>query len=164
MFERFVNEARAVVAGAEPEARELGSRTIEAEHLLLALTTRAHTPVQGVLAEAGLDHEAVVAALDAEFEHSLLAVGVSASDFDFDVGRGRPVPGGRPRFATSSKLALERALRIAKAWYDRRIEPAHILLGILRAEAGTVPRALAAANVDRAELAAAATATIGPRR
>jgi ATP-dependent Clp protease ATP-binding subunit ClpA len=162
MFERFVNEARAVVAGAEPEARELGSRTIEAEHLLLALTTRAHTPVQGVLAEAGLDHEAVVAALDAEFEHSLLAVGVSASDFD--VGRGRPVPGGRPRFATSSKLALERALRIAKAWDDRRIEPAHILLGILRAEAGTVTRALAAANVDRAELAAAAAATISPRR
>ena len=38
MFERFTHEARAAVKDAEGEARELGSPTIEAEHLLLALT------------------------------------------------------------------------------------------------------------------------------
>jgi hypothetical protein len=32
----------------------------------------------------------------------------------------------------------------------------HVLVGVLRAEVGTVPRALAAAGVDRAELLAAA--------
>lgn len=157
MFERFVKHARAVVTDAEAEARALGSQTVEAEHLVLALTRQDGTAVQRVLADAGLDHEGVRAALEAEFERSLMAVGVSAGE----LGGGVRVVTRRPRFAASAKLALERALHVAQSRNDRRIEPAHILLGILRADVGTVPRTLAAANVDRAELAAAVAATIG---
>jgi ATP-dependent Clp protease ATP-binding subunit ClpA len=161
MFERFTKSARVVVTHAETEARALGSRTIEAEHLLLSLTRDEGTPLQRVLAEAGLDHDAVRHALDAELERSLVAGGISPSDFD--VARIPPQSTRRPRFATSAKLALERALRAAVARNDRRIEAAHLLLGILRAEAGTVPRALEAANVDRHALATATAATIGAR-
>ena len=69
MFERFTRDARSVVSAAEQEARELGSTTIEPEHLLLALTRLGETtPTGEALAEAGLDHDAVLEALDAERE------------------------------------------------------------------------------------------------
>jgi D-alanyl-D-alanine carboxypeptidase len=142
MFERFTRDARQVVKSAETLASGLGSPTVEAEHLLLALAAR-----QPVLAEFGLDHDGVLAALDEERVRSLLAVGISAADFDLP-----PAPLTRPRFAASSKLALERAVRAAVARSDKRIAGRHLLLGVLAADAGTVPRALAFAGIDRQEL------------
>ena len=149
MFERFTREARLVVTTAESEARELGSPAIEAEHLLLALTRLDETtPVGGALAEARLDHAALLDALDAERERSLMAVGISIGDFDLPPAR----PSAKPRMAAGAKSALEHALRISLARADKRIGSGHILLALLRAEAGTVPRALKGAGVDRAEL------------
>jgi D-alanyl-D-alanine carboxypeptidase len=54
--------------------------------------------------------------------------------------------------AASAKAALERALRVSLVRADRRIDAGHVLLGVLQAEAGTVPRALAQAGVDRDDL------------
>ena len=56
------------------------------------------------------------------------------------------------RWGASAKRGLERALEEAKRRGDRRIGPEHILLGLLRAEHGTVPRLLAAEGIDRDEL------------
>jgi ATP-dependent Clp protease ATP-binding subunit ClpA len=149
MFERFTRGARTAVKDAEAEARELGSPTIEAEHLLLALTRQDPASAVGkALAEAGLDHDRVAGALDAERERSLAAVGISIHDFDLPA----PHPSSKPRMAAGAKSALEHALRISLERADRRIDGAHILLALLRAEAGTVPRALAEAGVDRREL------------
>jgi ATP-dependent Clp protease ATP-binding subunit ClpA len=149
MFERFTREARLVVVDAEAEARELGSPTIEAEHVLLALTRiDRSTPVGAALADCGLDHDGLLEALDAERAHSLAAVGISIGDFDL----AAPRPSARPRMAAGAKSALEHALRISLERADRRIGAGHILLALLRAEAGTVPRALREAGVDRAEL------------
>jgi ATP-dependent Clp protease ATP-binding subunit ClpA len=149
MFERFTREARAAVKDAEAEARELGSPTIEAEHLLLALTRQdPATAVGRALAEAGLDHDRAAAALDAERERSLTAVGISIGDFDLPA----PHPSTKPRMAAGAKSALEHALRISLVRADKRIDGGHILLALLRAEAGTVPRALSEAGVDKREL------------
>ena len=149
MFERFTREARAAVKDAEAEARELGSPTIEAEHLLLALTRQdPATAVAQALAEAGLDHDRVEQALASERERSLMAVGISIGDFDLPA----PHPATRPRMAAGAKSALEHALRISLVRADKRIDGGHILLALLRAEAGTVPRALNEAGVDRREL------------
>jgi len=145
MFERFSREARQAVTDAEAEARALGSSTIDAEHLLLALARH-----DGTLAAAGLDHDSVLEALAAERERSLAAVGVNASDFELP----SPVMPPKPRFATSSKRTLELALRVALVRRDKRISGGHILLALLLAEAGTVPRALEQAGVDRDELRA----------
>jgi ATP-dependent Clp protease ATP-binding subunit ClpA len=147
MFERFTQDARAVVKAAEAQAAQLGSPTIEAEHLLLALADRE--------AVIGVDREEVLAALEAERDRSLAAVGIAAPDFDLP-----PAAVTRPRFAASSKLALERALRAAVARSDRRLAGGHILLGVLAAEAGTVPRALALAGVDRGDLRARTQAAL----
>jgi ATP-dependent Clp protease ATP-binding subunit ClpA len=149
MFERFARDAKLVVKEAESEARALGSATIEAEHLLLALIKLdAATAAGHALATAGLDRNRLEQALASERERSLMAVGISIHDFDLPT----PRPASRPRWAAGAKSALEHSLRIALARGDKRIEPGHILLALLRAEAGTVPRALNEAGVDRREL------------
>ena len=150
MFERFTRDARTVVKAAEAEAVELGSATIEAEHLLLAVARQdpETSAAAAALMACALDHDGVLDALDAERVRSLAAVGIAASDFDI-----APVAvAHKPRFAASAKTALERAVRAALARDDRRIDGGHLLLGVLQAEAGTVPRALAQAGVDRDEL------------
>jgi ATP-dependent Clp protease ATP-binding subunit ClpA len=158
VFERFTKQARTVVKDAEAEARALGSPSVDAEHLLLALTRQdAGTTAAGsALAEVGLDYEAALEALDSEREGSLLAVGITAGDFDVPIAP----PARRPRFGASAKAALERALRVSLARADRRIEAGHVLLALLQAEAGTVPRALAQAGVDRDDLRARTAAAM----
>jgi Clp amino terminal domain, pathogenicity island component len=41
----------------------------------------------------------------------------------------------------------------ARSGRKKDLQPAHLLLGILQAEVGTVPRALALAGIDRTDLA-----------
>jgi ATP-dependent Clp protease ATP-binding subunit ClpA len=155
MFERLDADARrAVIRAAEDEARRLGSATVEEEHLLLALAADPATRAGGLLVDSGLDHDGLLAALERETERSLAAVGVRIGDFGLPearVARRRKV-----RFATSAKRALARAVRLTSARGDRALTPAHLLVGILGAELGTVPRALDAAAVDRPGLVAAA--------
>jgi ATP-dependent Clp protease ATP-binding subunit ClpA len=132
------------------EAGKDGSATIEAHHLLLAVAAQEGTTAHQVLAAAGLDQRAIRAALDREFEQSLSVVGVSRAAFDLPEPSGDP--GGSARIGASAKLALERG--VAAAVRRKDLQSAHLLLGILEARAGTVPRALALAGVDRADLAA----------
>ncbi|MFC5815648.1 Clp protease N-terminal domain-containing protein [Nonomuraea harbinensis] len=141
----------AILTEGEAEARRDRSATIEAQHLLLAVAAQEDTAPQRVLAEAGLRHQAVRVALDREFEHSLSAVGVSAA---FGLPRSSVLPGRRPAMGATGRLALERSF--ASAARKKDLRPAHVLVGILHAEVGTVPRALALAGVDRAALLARA--------
>jgi ATP-dependent Clp protease ATP-binding subunit ClpA len=160
MFERFARTARAVSERAQDEARALASPAVEAEHLLLALARLEAGPAARALRGAGLGHEDLLDALDAEQRLSLAAVGVALEAYDLPL---RAVV-DRPRWATSAKLALERALAAASARGDRRIEPAHLLLGVLAAREGTVPRALAFVDVDPRALASAAEAELDTGR
>ncbi|WP_326636019.1 hypothetical protein OG884_22985 [Streptosporangium sp. NBC_01755] len=126
------------------------SATIEAHHLLLAIAAERETTTHQVLASAGLDRRAIREALDREFEHSLNGAGVSLATFDLP----RPSDIGKPstHLGASAKLALERGFSSVGCKKDLR--PAHLLLGILQAQVGTVPRSLALAGVDREELKA----------
>jgi ATP-dependent Clp protease ATP-binding subunit ClpA len=153
MYQRFAKDAKAIVSDASAVARELASPTVEAEHLLLAVA-RSGTPAAAALADHGLDFAGLEAALERETERSLAAVGVAA-----EAGRFSPWAES-PHFATSSKLALQRALRVAAGRRDRHLAPGHVALGVLSANFGTVPRALAIAEVDRAALTDALAATL----
>jgi ATP-dependent Clp protease ATP-binding subunit ClpA len=149
---RITREVRAAVLRAiEEQAPALGSPTVEAEHLLLALAADRGRPAGRLLAEVGLDPDGLRAALDHETERSLAAVGVRLADFPLPDAPG--APRRTPKLATSAKTALERAVRVASAHGDRHVAGAHLLLGVMRAELGTVPRALDAAGVDRVALA-----------
>ncbi len=121
-----------------PRSDATGARTVEAEHLLLALSETI-----------GVEHDALVDALKAETAASLGAVGVSL----------RPPPPTRrprqPRMGASAKIALHRALKTALALGDREIRAEHGALGVLETKLGTVPRALSIAGLDREALAEA---------
>ncbi len=141
-FERFTRDARATVVASREEARASGQHTVESEHLLLALAARP---------ELGLDRDRLATALAHEEEQSLAAVGVAASALE---PRARRRARREPQFATSSKLALQRAVAAAAKRSDRRLTAGHVLLGVIAAEHGRVPRALRIAEIDVDELRA----------
>ncbi|MFI1917734.1 Clp protease N-terminal domain-containing protein [Nocardia sp. NPDC020380] len=139
----------AVILRGVQEAQQDGSATVEAQHLLLGVAAQDGTEPQRILRAAGLDHDGIRAALDREFEQSLAVAGVTASIADLP-----PVPrfDRKPGLGATGKLAIE---RMATSTTKRELRPQHLLLGILLAEVGTVPRLLAVAGVDRTELIAA---------
>ena len=149
MTTSYAHQARTVIRRAADEARRAGSRTIEAEHVLLALADPEGLEAHEVLAAAGLDQEAIRAALRREVQRSLAAAGVVAP------AGGPPhssrTEGGRLRIGASTKAALHRAMLAAKP--ARQLTAGHMLIGVLGADAGTVPRALGLAGVDPRDLA-----------
>ena len=152
MFERFVEDARAAVMRAHDEAHALGADSVRAEHFLLALAAPEFAVASKTLHAAGLHRDGVLDALQLEQARSLALVGITDAP--------SPLPATasdrkRLAFASSAKIALERALRAAVARGDHRITSGHVLLGVLHADVGTVPRALEAAGIDRVELLAA---------
>ncbi|MEU4331524.1 Clp protease N-terminal domain-containing protein [Nonomuraea dietziae] len=145
MFDTYLHT---IITEGAVEAQRHGSPTVEAQHLLLAVAVQEGTAPQRLLASAGLDHQAVLAALDREFDHSLSAVGVSRASFG--LSRSSTPVNRTPTMGATAKLALERGFAAGPRKKDLR--PAHVLLGILQAEVGTVPRAMALAGVDRTDL------------
>ena len=134
---RFTPQAKGVFIAAERVARGRGDRTLEAEHLLLALAE---------LGEPELADLDVPTAFDRQFEHALSSAGVQT-----------PIPAPKPLrknpgVGASAKRAIERAFHVAIERGDKKVLRGHMLLGVLAAEEGTVPRALAIAEVDRADL------------
>ena len=144
-FPRFAGDARSAVAAATREEAEIQGRgVVEAEHLLLALASHPD------LRHLGLDHDELAAALAREEEESLAAVGVAV----YDLPASPAAAPGHTRLATSAKLAIERAAKITVKRGQRRITAASLLLGILTAEQGRVPRALQLASIDIRDLRA----------
>lgn len=144
-FDKFLH---AIITQSAEEARATGSSTIEAQHLLLAIAAEGEPATQQILSSAGLDHRTLRDALDREFELSLSAAGVSLAEFGAPQASYAPE---RPsQMGASAKLALDRGFGSAPRKKDLR--PVHVLLGILLAEVGTVPRTLALAGADRNNL------------
>jgi ATP-dependent Clp protease ATP-binding subunit ClpA len=148
MVTRLARDSREIFTTAEAEARVGRSPLVEAEHLLLAMSMAPETDAGRVLASVGLSHEAIQEALRREFESGLATAGVSASLDGLE--RSSPEPRRRVRLGASFKAALERSVRATAG--AREIRPAHLLLGVLGAQVGTVPRALLFAGVEQAEV------------
>jgi ATP-dependent Clp protease ATP-binding subunit ClpA len=147
MFQRFVRDARRVALEASSVAAGLGSPSVEAEHLLVSLASTPH-PAGAALRAVGLDPQEARDAIQRDFERVLGRVGIDTSGIDLPANCRRT----KPNWGTSAKQALERAVAEAKRRGDKHIGCEHILLGLLRAEHGTVPRLLAAEGIDRDEL------------
>jgi ATP-dependent Clp protease ATP-binding subunit ClpA len=138
----------------EIEAKRDGAKVIEAEHMLLALTTDSEGDAAKLLHKAGLDHQRLDSALQEERRRTLAFAGmkapaeklVEATELAAALSLG-----------TSAKAAVKRALIGAR--HDRHrahLRSTDLLAGILEAELGTVPRALAIAGIDRVALASRA--------
>jgi ATP-dependent Clp protease ATP-binding subunit ClpA len=150
MITRLARDARSLVALAEREARSNRSPLVEAEHLLLAMATQPDTAAGQLLSSVGLTQVEVVQALRREFETSLAGAGVEVAIAD--LAQSTPDPSHRVRLGASFKTALSRSVGASAG--APRIRTEHLLLGILAAREGTVPRALRLAGVDQAALAA----------
>ena len=142
---RLSNPLAPIVEQALDEAVSLGSSTVEAEHLLLALAVR-DAKSASALWGVGLDHATIIRILDAQTAASLRVVGVTA--FVSATARPLAVKRGRLRLGASTKRALQMAAMLAHEERSRSTTGRHLLMALLRPAHGTVPRALALAGVD----------------
>src|SRR3954463_3274046 len=147
MFERFVPDARYAALEATSVAAGLGSSSVEAEHLLIAIAS-GNSKAAYALRDAALEPADLRDALVRDFERVLGTVGIDASGVDLNANCRRT----KPSWGTSAKLSLERAVKEAKRRGDKKIGCEHILRGLLAADHGTVPRMLAAEGIDRDEV------------
>jgi ATP-dependent Clp protease ATP-binding subunit ClpA len=142
---------KAVIVRSIDEAAAHGAAKVEAEHLLLAIAASGDVAA-GALADAGLDYAGVEAALRGERDHALRAAGIEPVAEE----RLRATGTSRPGWGASIREALKRgdfrARRDRSRAERERLAVADALIGVLRADLGTVPRALAYAGVDRAAL------------
>jgi len=143
---RFSPDARKqVVRYASEEAIRDGHRRIGADHMLLGLL---HDPTSEAVRVIGADLEVARASSLALDLAALAAVGVDATPMDLAAPiRAR----GRPPLTSGARAALARGVRAARAAKSRRIEPRHLLVGILgcqRPDPGA--ELLDALGVDRA--------------
>jgi len=147
-FDAFL---RTLLEHAGKEAERDRCSTIEAQHLLLAMASPSATETSEFLGSLGLDQEALRAALALELGHALGAAGLSVDAAELPLAQSPPRPArglSARALGTSVQHALERGLGTLRD----TPRPAHLLLGILQADVGTVPRALALAGFDRREL------------
>jgi ATP-dependent Clp protease ATP-binding subunit ClpC len=115
MFERFTEYARRALFFARYEASQLGSPSIEIEHLLLGLTRESRGSAGGLVARA-----------------SEAAVGVRA---DLAARTGTAANGAVSHeipFSAGTKRALQCAGEEADGLSHSDIDVEHLLLGILR--------------------------------
>lgn len=134
----------------EIEARKDGAKSIEAEHMLLALTASPDNEAAKLLHEFGLDQQRLESALREERRRTLAFAGIKAPAEKLVDATELNSP---LSLGTSAKSAIRRAL--IGAHRDRRrarLRSIDLLAGILEAELGTVPRALAIAGIDREAL------------
>lgn len=125
----FDPEARSAVAAAQDAARELGHDHVRTEHLLLALAAVPGSYTATLLAERGVDVEALCERVVTR------------------VGRGEEPTTGVLPFGPDAKQALEVALRESMRARCRAIRPVHVLLGLLAAE-GAAVHVLADLGID----------------
>jgi ATP-dependent Clp protease ATP-binding subunit ClpA len=177
MFERFTAPARAAVVHAQELARDQGSSTIGAEHLLVGVlidevgapaavlrrwdvdAVRVAAAVQGGV--AGLDDEALSALgidLDEVRRRTEDAFGPGALDQPV-----RSPTKGHVPFTAEAKAALGASVRSAVLGSAREIGSAQLFLGLLAVEEGTAIRTLrrAGVNVSAADLSRLVQAEIG---
>ena len=182
MFERFSEPARAVLVEAQDVARELGSRQMTAGHLLYGCAEVRDDSAGRSLRDAGItgglirrtlprgeeagagpvdpdalravgvDYEEIRAAVDQTFGAGALE---SAPDRRVSAGRGR-----KPRFAPETKKSLELGLRVAIELHSKRIQPGHLLLGLLRLDDEFVTGTLERAGSSVGEMSAAVHAAL----
>ena len=182
MFERFRQDARAVVVDAQQQARRLRHRYVGCEHLLLAVVS-ADTPASDALRGLGVTQASVEQALiglvgtpDGALDRAALAtIGIDLdlvqqrveAVFGSDAlahkprrrrwsGRRSCPPGtGHLPLTPRAKRCLENSLREALARHDRHIGVEHIALALVAMPDGIIPQILPAVGVCSAQVRAA---------
>jgi ATP-dependent Clp protease ATP-binding subunit ClpA len=187
MFERFTRHARVAVVLAQEEARELRTREVAPQHLLLGILQAAGNDLSTALSGYGLTADVVRArlveaapktdeSLDEDAE-ALRAIGIDlaavrdsvartfgADAFDNALSRsgrrrGRQRRSSHMPFNRAAKKTLELSVRETLTHKDNEIGCEHLLLGILRS-GDTVAIGLITEHVSTAQLRASILALL----
>jgi uncharacterized protein (TIGR03435 family) len=130
MLNRFTERARRVLFYARSEVSQLGSRTLEPEHLLLGLLREPK----------GLGHRILARTAD--------TVDGLRGDIAGRLMVHDPVPESEEiPFSASYKRALQYAVEEADRLLDGQVGTEHLLLGLLREEGSVAARVLAGRDV-----------------
>jgi len=125
MFERYTERARRVLFFSRYEASQLGSSTIESEHLLLGLLREGKGPTAALFAHSNLALHDIREALE------------SRLTFAEKIGTSVEIP-----FAEATKRILKFAAAEADGLRHGHIGTEHLLLGILCEEQSTAASVL----------------------
>jgi ATP-dependent Clp protease ATP-binding subunit ClpC len=136
MLERFTDDGRRVVARAAETAEGLAHDHVGTGHLLLVLLDPSAGLSATVLRTAGLDAQQVRDEL---------------GQLPAAKGRRRR-SGGSARVSAGAQQALAASVRESADLGVHRVDPAHILLGVLADDSNSAARIVARAGVDREEL------------
>ncbi|PWW22821.1 ClpA/ClpB-like protein [Geodermatophilus normandii] len=148
---RDLRTVRALLTGAETEARRGGERTPGPEHLLLAATALPDGTASAALARVGVDPDGLRAAVEAAHTAALASVGVGAES-------GEPAlrgPATGPMRSTPQAQQVFRAAVAAARAAASPLRGAHVVAAVCDLERGTAVRALESLGVDRDRLRAA---------
>ena len=169
MFERFTDDARAIVKQAVVEAQSDLSLRVGTQHLLLAMLALPESTTAQVLVRHGVDAEGVRTTLyslksdeagDSLDPEALRAIGIDLdavrASVEASFGPGTLDSPGPPAarrrghvpFSPRSKKVLELSLREAIRLKQGYIADAHVLLGIIREGEGLAAQALHVSGVD----------------
>lgn len=130
MFDRFSERSARVFVTAQEEAKDLGHSYVGTEHLLLAILKMNDKPLSAILERYGLTYARVK-------NEVISIVGMGMRGFIMS-------PQMTPRARKVTEIAFEEA-RMAGS---DKIEPEHILLGILREGEGIAIHILKKLNVN----------------
>ena len=137
-----------VLRRAEEEARLLGAPTCEAEHILLGLMDEPTVSASGVLSSLGLSRERITEALERELTSALARAHIHLAELPRPQSLGE---GHRVRWGESAQRLVERSIR------ESADDPSlRMLLAIVHAEGGVVPRLLPELGVSVGDVERAA--------
>ncbi|NKB89847.1 MAG: AAA domain-containing protein [Acidobacteria bacterium] len=125
MFERYTERARRVIFFARYEASQLGSRTIETEHLLLGLIRENNGLTGKLLSRAEIDADAVRSEIQ------------TRTEVREKISTSVEIP-----LSVESKRVLAYAAEEAEKMLHKYIGTEHILLGLLREKKSLASRIL----------------------
>ncbi len=134
MFERFTETAREVVTLAQEEARLMRHARVGTEHLLVGLARSGDPDASAVLLRYGLTGERT--------RGEVVRV----------MGMGDSAEHGQIPFTPAAHDALDAALHEAMLLGHERVEPAHLLLGMLRQQDALARRLLVSAGATPADV------------
>ena len=163
---RDMRTIKALLEGAEREARAMGEEEPGAEHLLLAALVLPDGTAVRALERAGIDESRLRAEIVDQDRAALAAVGLAdvaaamPGVEPLDPGEGSGIYGSQP----SAQEAFQAAGSTARG-QRQPLVGAHVVAAVAAMEHGTVARVLDRMGVDRGSIAEAAVAHMkGARR
>ncbi|MHA7985904.1 Clp protease N-terminal domain-containing protein [Rathayibacter sp. CAU 1779] len=144
--DRMPQPIRDILIAAVEETQRRGDPAVAPEHLMLAIAAESDSRASAVLADFGLDHDALDRALDVEVARSLAVIGID--ELDPALLTATNLAATRPSWGSTTREVFRRA-QVAGGRRRGRSAELDVLYGIVTANVGTVPRALEYAGVDR---------------